>query len=83
MFSSQYFILYTAGKEVLYRSRGRQFNDKVHLRSARRRHDSKAFLKHATLKSEQIEGNMTYILFQLDNDTEVDVYRAKGRNGKI
>jgi len=26
---------------------------------------------------------MTYILFQLDNDTEVDVYRAKGRNGKI
>jgi len=40
-------------------------------------------LKHATLKSEQVEGNMTHTLFQVDNDTEVDVYRAKGRNGKI
>jgi len=40
-------------------------------------------LKHATLKSEQIEGNMTHILFQVDNETEVDVYRAKGHNGKI
>lgn len=40
-------------------------------------------LKHATLKSEHVEGNMTHVLFQVDNDTDVDVYRAKGRNGKI
>lgn len=40
-------------------------------------------LKHATLKSESVEGNMTHILFQVDNDTDVDVYRAKGYNGKI
>ena len=26
---------------------------------------------------------MTHALFQVDNDTDVDVYRAKGRNGKI
>ena len=26
---------------------------------------------------------MTHILFQVDNETEVDVYRAKGHNGKI
>jgi len=40
-------------------------------------------LKHATLKSESVEGNMTHVLFQVDNDTDVDVYRAKGHNGKI
>lgn len=40
-------------------------------------------LKHATLKSESVDGNMTHILFQVDNDTDVDVYRAKGRYGKI
>ena len=26
---------------------------------------------------------MTHVLFQVDNDTDVDVYRAKGHNGKI
>lgn len=40
-------------------------------------------LKHATLKSESVEGNITHTLFQVDNDTDVDVYRAKGYNGKI
>lgn len=40
-------------------------------------------LKHATLKSENIEGNVTHSLFQVDNDTDVDVYRSKGRHGKI
>ncbi|XP_031549715.1 uncharacterized protein LOC116287211 isoform X2 [Actinia tenebrosa] len=40
-------------------------------------------LKYATLKSESVEGNTTHSLFQVDNDTDVDVYRAKGRNGKI
>lgn len=40
-------------------------------------------LKHATLKSENIEGNLTHVIFQVDNDTEVDVYRAKGLHGKI
>ena len=32
---------------------------------------------------ENDEGNMTHSLFQVDNDTEVDVYRAKGHHGKI
>lgn len=40
-------------------------------------------LKHATLKSESVERNITHTLFQVDNDTDVDVYRAKGYNGKI
>lgn len=40
-------------------------------------------LKHATLKSESMEGNVTHSLFQVDNDTDVDVYRSKGRHGKI
>ena len=32
---------------------------------------------------ENIEGNVTHSLFQVDNDTDVDVYRSKGRHGKI
>ncbi|PFX29634.1 hypothetical protein AWC38_SpisGene5595 [Stylophora pistillata] len=40
-------------------------------------------LKHATLKSESVEGNTTHSLYQVENDTDVDVYRAKGYNGKI
>lgn len=30
-----------------------------------------------------MEGNLAHVLFQVDNDTDVDVYRAKGHNGKI
>lgn len=36
-----------------------------------------------SLSQESVEGNMTHVLFQVDNDTDVDVYRAKGHNGKI
>ena len=32
---------------------------------------------------ENIEGNVIHSLFQVDNDTDVDVYRSKGRHGKI
>lgn len=32
---------------------------------------------------ENIEGNVSHSLFQVDNDTDVDVYRSKGRHGKI
>ena len=35
------------------------------------------------LTKENIEGNLTHVLFQVDNDTEVDVYRARGLHGKI
>jgi len=40
-------------------------------------------LEHATLKSESVEGNISHIILQVDDDTHVDVYRARGRNGKI
>jgi hypothetical protein len=36
-----------------------------------------------SLLQESVEDNITHDLFQIDNDTEIDVYRAKGRNGKI
>ena len=28
-------------------------------------------------------GNLTHVLYQVDNDTDADVIRAKGHNGNI
>ena len=32
---------------------------------------------------ESIDGNMSHMFFQVINDTDADVYQAKGRHGKI
>ena len=48
-----------------------------------KRNLSYVLLLSVFLIKENIEGNLTHVLFQVDNDTEVDVYRANGLHGKI
>lgn len=40
-------------------------------------------LKRAALKSENVQENNTHTIYKVGNDTEIDVYRAKGNKRKI
>lgn len=55
----------------------------VHYSLYKQRNLIHIFLLSVFLLKENIEGNLTHVIFQVDNDTEVDVYRAKGLHGKI